>query len=140
MTARVPWLVERTLQSVRLDTMTAEWVFDFGDGYGLQVASPWRMLVHGAISLGPRDHLQQFGLSRAINVEVAVWDLVRDRIVREASAAVGSADLVIDFGDGIRLEVFNDSSGYEGWILNAPDGRVLVAQGGGNLAESNRDG
>jgi hypothetical protein len=57
--------------------------------------------------------------------------------VADAWAEDTTADLPIDFGDGIRLEVFNSSCGYDGWILNARDGRcTLVGQGGGTLSAS----
>ena len=48
--------------------------------------------------------------------------------------ATGDAGIDEDFGGGTRLEVFNNSSGYESWMLNGPGGRLIVAQGGGNVA------
>jgi len=47
--------------------------------------------------------------------------------------------LLVDFDEGIRLEVFNNSSGFEGLVLNGPDGRMFVAQGGGKLSEWKAD-
>jgi hypothetical protein len=79
---------------------------------------------------------QWFGLPQSVDVETTVFDLVRKQIVLDAVITEGSADLSVDFGDGVRLEVFNSSSGYEGWILDAPGGRFPVAQGGGRLVES----
>lgn len=56
-------------------------------------------------------------------------------------AIVSSAvsDLAIEFGP-CRLEVFNDSSGYEGWTLAGPDGETLIAQGGGHLVRHKASG
>jgi hypothetical protein len=86
--------------------------------------------------VGSDDHGQQFGLPKVIDAPRNVLEVVKDRSVEAATVAAGTADLTIDFGDGIRLEVFNDSAGYEGWVLNAPEGRWLVAQGGGRLVSS----
>jgi len=45
-----------------------------------------------------------------------------------------SADLVLEFDGGQRLEVFTDSSGDEPWNLTAP-GVHLVALGGGGIVD-----
>jgi hypothetical protein len=45
-----------------------------------------------------------------------------------------SSDLVLQFDSERRLELFNNSSGYEGWTLSGPDGKQITAQGGGHLA------
>jgi hypothetical protein len=39
MDTRIPWLLTRTLRSVRHDDETKEWVFNFGEGYVLQAAA-----------------------------------------------------------------------------------------------------
>jgi hypothetical protein len=129
----------RTLRSVRHDDETNEWVFDFGEGYVLQAAAPWRLVRNGSVAAAGGDHGQQFGLAAPIDVTVAIRELVGNHIVEEAVAANGPADLTIDFGEGMRLEVFGDSSAFESWVLNGPGGRAFVAQGGGGLVEWDAD-
>jgi hypothetical protein len=64
--------------------------------------------------------------------------LVQDR--RIASAMVNSSgDLAIDFGGDSTLEIFNASCGHEGWQIQGPGQRWTVAQGGGNVSESDHD-
>lgn len=138
MSTQMSWLLARSLRSLRRDDGTDEWIFDFGDGYFLLVASPWRLVKGGAIAVGSEDHGQKFGLPQPIDAASAVCDLLKNHVIVDAMAAEGSADLSLDFGAGIRLEAFNNSSGFEGWILDAPDGRTVVAQGGGNLTEIER--
>jgi Family of unknown function (DUF6188) len=135
MNAQVPSILGRSLRSVCRDDETDQWIFDFGEGLCLQVAAPWRLTKSGSIALGHCDHRQKFGLPQPVDAERAFCDLVKDQVVLDAVIANGSADLSIDFGAGIRFEVFNNSSGYEGWQLNLPGGRVLVGQGGGNVVE-----
>jgi hypothetical protein len=135
MSTQMSWLLARSLRSLRHDDGTDEWIFDFGDGYVLRVASPWRLVKGGAIAVGSEDHCQKFGLPEPVDAASAVCDLLKNHVIVDAVAHEGSADLSLDFGAGIRLEVFNNSSGFEGWILDAPDGRTVVAQGGGNLTK-----
>jgi hypothetical protein len=135
MSTQVDWLQGRSIQSVRYDEETEEWIFDFGEHHVLQVAAPWRLLKEGRIELGQCDHNQRFGLPAPVDAPTAVLEAVKDRAVIAATVADSTADLSIDFAAGVRLEVFNNSGGYEGWTLNTPGGRLLVAQGGGALAK-----
>jgi hypothetical protein len=132
-------LLGRSLRSLRHDAETDEWIVDFRDGYVLQVSAPWRLIAAGGIAVGHDDHGQPFGLPEVVDAARRVRELVKDRTVKQATAAGGTADLTIDFGADIRLEIFNNSAGEEGWMLNTPDGHWLVAQGGGRLVSSKSD-
>jgi hypothetical protein len=128
------WLQHRSLTAIQYDEATDEWLFDFDDDYVLQVASPWRLVTAGTIAVGHCDHGHRFGLPEPLDVPSAVMEALKDRSVVAITIADATADLSIDFGAGTRLEIFNNSSGYEGWALAAPGNRLIVAQGGGNLA------
>lgn len=52
----------------------------------------------------------------------------------ELSADPVTGDVTVDFGDGHLLEIFNESSGYEGWAVAGGAGRLLVGLGGGGVA------
>jgi hypothetical protein len=135
MSNRITALNGESLQTVTYDRETDQWIFKFGE-YVLQIAAPWRLIARDVIYVGHGDDGHQFGLPKPVNAGDRVREIVQSRVVEEASASDRTADLSIDFGEGIRLEVFNNSCGYEGWILNAPDGRrALVGMGGGNLHE-----
>ncbi len=103
MSTQGSWLLAQSLRSVRRDDETDQWVFDFGEGYVLQVASPWRLMKGGIIALGHCDHRQQFELPQPVDAEAGARDLLKGRVVLDAVVADGSADLSIDFGAGIRL-------------------------------------
>lgn len=132
-------LLGRTLASAHHDAEADQWIFDFADGHVLQASAPWRLVATGRITVGHDDHGQQFGLSEVVDAAAQIRDIVKHRAVKDAATASDTADLTIDFGDGIRLDVFNNSAGHEGWILNARDGQWLAAQGGGRLVSSKRD-
>jgi hypothetical protein len=135
MSTQVDWLQGRSIQAVHFDEETGEWIFDFGEHHVLQVAAPWRLLKEARIELGQCDHNRRFGPPAPVHAPTAVLEAVKGRSVVDASVADSTADLSVDFGAGVLLEVFNNSSGYEGWTLNAPGGRLLVAQGGGAFAK-----
>jgi hypothetical protein len=131
----VAWVRGLTCEDVIFDAATWEWIFRFGSGVSLRVAAPWRIMGRGRIELGYEDHGQQFGLPRPVDGVASARDLLRGRSVIELSVAATSWDATIDFGNGCQLQVFNSSSGYEGWTLIGPEGRQVVAQGGGHLVE-----
>jgi Family of unknown function (DUF6188) len=122
-------------EHVAYDEKTFEWVFRFGSIASLRVAAPWRIVAQARIALGSDDHGQQFGLPRPVDGVANAVALLGCRMVEAFSVSPVSADLVIDFGDGVRLEIFNSSSGYEAWVLATRDGRCLIAQGGGRVVE-----
>ena len=77
---------------------------------------------------------QWFGLPAPLDATGRLNTLLAGRSV--ASATVGDlGDLAVRFGDDATLEVFNASTGYEGWQLFGPGARLLVAQGGGDVVE-----
>jgi hypothetical protein len=54
-------------------------------------------------------------------------------VIREVSIEVMIGDVQILFGEGIKLEVFNDSSGYEPWTMTGPSGQNLFSASGGEV-------
>jgi hypothetical protein len=129
----VEWVCGLGCASVVYDAETMEWVFRFGPGVFLRVAAPWRIVGNGRIELGHEDDGQQFGLPRPVDGAATAMALLRGRPVKTFSIDAISADASIDFGEGYLLEIFNASSGYEGWTLSDTGGRQIIAQGGGSL-------
>ena len=70
-----------------------------------------------------------------VDAEAIAGELLGGREVIAAEIKPETADLVLTFEGERRLELFNNSSGYEGWTLNGSDGRRLIAQGGGTVVE-----
>jgi hypothetical protein len=46
----------------------------------------------------------------------------------------GTSDLILELEEGTLLELFNSSSGYEGWECSSTDGLLAIAMGGGELS------
>ena len=127
------WIVGLRCRAVRREPHT--WHFDFGADTSLVAECPWRVIANTRIALGSVDDHQQFGLLVPVDAEVLAGELLRGRQVTAVEVRPDSSDLVVSFDGEKRLELFNNSSGYEGWTLNGPDGRQVIAQGGGSLAD-----
>jgi hypothetical protein len=128
-------LVQKALVSKKL--VSAEmivpgvWDFYFGETH-VNVGSPWRIVAQH-IQLGSCDHDQKFGLPEPVDAGRKALEMLRDRRIESVAIAPGSSDLRVCFQDEIVLEIFNHSSGYEGWNVSNSEGQV-IALGGGELA------
>lgn len=132
--SNVEWVRELVCEGVIHEAESSTWVFRFKPGVSLEVRTPWRVIGEGRIKLGYQDHGQWFGLPQPVDGISRAMELLRDRPIREFSVATVSADATIDFGDGILLEIFNSSAGYEGWEMGDLEGRQIIAMGGGDIA------
>jgi hypothetical protein len=111
------------------------WQFRFGDGDAtLNLECPWRLLLNGAIAFGGDDDGQQFGLPAPLDGVKVTEKLLSASLVSLVEIREGCSDLSLTFQNGVRLEAFNGSAGYEGWTCSGKGGVTVVAQGGGNLS------
>ena len=133
MSVRISWVVGLRCRAVRRDPHA--WHFSLGADAGLVAECPWRIIARAGIALGSVDDHQQFGLPAPVDAEAVAGELLGGREVIAAEVRAESADLVLTFEGERRLELFNNSSGYEGWTLKDSDGRQVIAQGGGTLVE-----
>jgi hypothetical protein len=117
------------------------WQLTFGTGQAsLNLECPWRLLLDDAVAFGCADHEQQFGLIERIDGIKKTETLLSDSSITAVEVRDGCGDLTISFENGVQLEAFNLSSGYEGWTCSLKTGGVVVAQGGGNISVWNPPG
>lgn len=120
----------------RVTKRDADWSFDFGDSLNIAVSVPWRVVTGEGIAHGDRDDGQWFGLPERVDGEARTNGLLQGKKVVGVDLDPQTADLRLVFDGGTRLDFFNNSSGYEGWLASVPaDGKELtvVALGGGGL-------
>jgi hypothetical protein len=113
------------------------WSFGFDNAGGLYVQCPWRIIAEGRIALAGTDDGHQFGLPEPLDGEVTARELLVGKQVTSVRIDPVSADLRVAFGEHAILELFNNSSGYEGWNAVAfRNGKTsnVIAQGGGAIA------
>jgi hypothetical protein len=109
-----------------------QWQFGFTVGW-LRVECVWRAVSAGRIVLGSEDHRQQFGLPEPVDAVLQILTLLGQRTVDTLEIDSLTSDLTIQFTDDVRIDIFNNSSGYEGWHYCDRQGLELIAQGGGKL-------
>ena len=115
-----------------------DWVFLFGEVVTIVVAVPWRIVSDDMIAHAAEDDFQQFGLPEPVNGQAKANALFEGRHVRGVELDPVTADLRVHFDGAMRLDLFNNSSGYEGWqaSLRMDEGVTsIVALGGGGVAE-----
>jgi hypothetical protein len=88
------------------------------------------------IALGNADHEQKFGLPKPVDAREEAQRLLNAKAVK-VKVSAKTADLLIEFENGSYLEIFNSSSGYEGWECSDKEGMLVVARGGGEFATWN---
>lgn len=86
-------------------------------------ADYWRLFRNGKAYLSGFDHQQQYGLPEPIDAIGEMRNQLENEKVKEVRVDSESGDLVIRFGEGSKLQVFN-FTGYEIWELRFPDGTV----------------
>ena len=104
---------------------------ELSDG-SLSVEALWRVINDGRVALTKRDHNQKFGLPEPVNAYADASELLVGKQIVKVEFREESGDLLIHFEGGRRLDVVNDSSGYEPWQLYGP-GIHLVAVGTGSI-------
>ena len=110
------------------------WSFDFEGRFSLIVQSPWRIVNDRGIALTNEDDGQKFGLPAPINGAIKAMELLSALRLRRVMLMEKTGDIVLEFESDTRLEVFNNSSGYEGWNCGLPSGRQAIGRGGGTIA------
>ena len=92
----------------------------FGNGSRLH-ANFWRIIEVGKVSLTSFDHQQKYGLPAPIDAIKEFQERLQGQLVSDARLREDSGDLLFEFANAIKLEVFS-FTGYEDWEIHFPDG------------------
>lgn len=130
------WMIGRVITEVNLHEPEF-WVFVFQGGGSISVECPWRILEEGHIAVSRDDHNQQFGLPSPIDAATLAREVISGMQVLDVKVNEGTADLTIKFAQQKELQIIPQSSGYESWQMQDPNGHQIVAQGGGQLSAWN---
>ena len=107
------------------------WTFVFNEGKAvLNLECPWRLLLRGSIVLGDTDDGQKFGLPAPVSGVRRATELLDSSLIVSVDVRRGPSDLAINFQNGVSLEAFNMSCGYEAWTCDIQNCPTIVAQGG----------
>ncbi|MDB5429340.1 MAG: hypothetical protein JWP35_456 [Caulobacter sp.] len=120
-----------------IERREGDWSFDFGDGYTLAVSAPFRVVGKDGIACTSTDHEAHTPQPGGLGSDPFMARLLKKRRVTGVEIEGVTGDLRLTFDGGLRLDVFNDSIGYEGWVASFPtdgDPAVLVGSPGGGCA------
>jgi hypothetical protein len=103
------------------------YAFMFSNGAALVVPSLWRIISDGQIVLCRDDYGHQYGLPAKIDCIAEVIKRLGEKAITAITIQPDTSDLILRFGNDLRLEIISDSSGYEGWRFSGVDGLQAVA-------------
>ena len=135
---RLWWLEGCTLETIE-NNGPDFWQLRFTEGGWLTIEATWRLIADQRIVFGNRDDQHKFGLPEPIDGKSLVKQWIQDRPVQSTSVDSFTGDVRIEFGEGVRLDIFNSSGGYEGWQSGGRGGEMVVARGGGNIGTWDSD-
>ena len=114
------------------------WRFLFGNRCWIVVECQWRIICDNRIAVAGRDDGHQFGLPAPVDGQNLGNSLLSGSIVTDFTLDHTTADLTISFQNGCRIDVLNNSMGYEGWQAGVDtelgEG-TIIGLGGGSTAE-----
>lgn len=123
-------------RSCRVERREADWAFDLRDDTGFAAGCHWRLVSPEGIALTDEDDSQRFGLPEPVDAEAKANALLLGATITSATVDRLTADLCLRFSNDLRLDVVNNSSGYEGWQGSFAHGgkrASIIAMGGGGL-------
>lgn len=120
-------------RSCRVERRETDWSFDLQDNNGFAVSCHWHLISPDGIALTEEDDGQRFGLPEPVDAESRANALLGGATVTSATVDGLTADICLRFSNDMRLDVFNNSSGYEGWqgsFLHEGKATSIIATGG----------
>ncbi|WP_298469131.1 DUF6188 family protein [uncultured Psychrobacillus sp.] len=100
------------------------------DTAGLIIECPWRLQVSNEVVIGYSDCIQASDRYSHKSVE----NILLGKRIMNILHFEGISDLVVEFEGSIYLELFHDSSYFEGWQLSGENGFYLFTLPGGTYS------
>lgn len=119
-----------------LDRHQARWSFEMGEGRRIVLAAPWRIVADNRIMLGDFDEGRWFGMDERLDCARETGTLLSGARIEDLAIDACTGDLKLMFEGGKRIDVFNPSSGEDGWWLHCRIGTgwaSVVGSGGGYI-------
>jgi hypothetical protein len=126
------WMVGRVLREVQRYG-GGVWRFVFEKPEYIQTQCLWRIARDNRVILTNEDDGHQFGLPAPIDAAMKASEAFASKSIRTVVLREFTADMLIEFVGGLRLEIIPTSGGYESWEVRGPGAICHVAQGGGQI-------
>jgi hypothetical protein len=120
-------------QSVSYDNGAEAWSFVFADNISFNISAFWRLLKNKEIWVVSIDQGHKFGHEIPLNILEEVEKLLTGKQLTSIDIKEGTGDLVLELTDGIQIQVFISSTGYESYAFNFGNERY-IGMGAGQVA------
>ena len=110
---------------VSVEKLDYSWFVGLGSGITVATEAHWRLIADGRIAVTSEDHGHPFGLPEPVDAAAMLLARVRGRRSTGAAIAPSTGDLTIDFGERMRLQFLQTSSGYESWRLSVHGSEIV---------------
>ncbi|WP_026898937.1 hypothetical protein [Daejeonella oryzae] len=111
--------------SVSFNKDADRWQFNFADNIYVASSGFWRLLESNRIVIVSLDNGHQFGHPQPLDLSVEVNKLLTDKMLTEIRVDNETADLTLTISEGITLQIFIASSGYESYDFSIYDKRYI---------------
>lgn len=109
------------------------WYFNFDEGLSIRLECFWRLFSEEGIVWTSNDHNQKYGRKTPIDLHKEINAVLKDQELNRVDRFEKSGDLKIDFKNGLYVEAYTDSSGYESWEINWKE-KIYVGMGKGEIS------
>jgi hypothetical protein len=120
-------------QSVSYDNGAEAWSFFFADNISFSISAFWRLLKNNEIWLVSLDQGHTFGLETPLSIVEEVEKLLVGQYLTRIDIKEGTGDLVLKLTDGMQIQAFISSTGYETYNFNYGNKRY-IGMGAGEIA------
>jgi hypothetical protein len=108
------------------------WYFNFDDELSIRLECFWRLFSEDGIVWTSNDHNQKYGRKTPIDLQKEINKALKEQKINKVDRIEKSGDIKINFVNGLYLEAYTDSCGYESWEINWND-KIYVGMGQGEI-------
>jgi len=125
MTTDLIFQTNSNFETVTYDMDTDRWYFDFADKIYITSSGFWRLLNSTRIVFVSLDHGHQFGLPQPLDLIEKVNTMLNGKKLTAIFVERETGDLTLSISEGITIQIFIASSGYETYEFSIAEKRYI---------------
>ena len=133
MTNELTFTTNSLFDNVIFDKDTDSWTFYFSDNVYVSAHGFWRLVTNNKITWVSFDNEQQFGLPKPINLIEELKQVLAEKRLTKIEVLKNTFDLTLTLTDGLKIEIYIASSGYESYDFSF-NNKSYIGLGSGDIA------
>lgn len=109
------------------------WHLSFEENLSIRLECFWRLFSENGIVWISNDHNQMFGREKPIDLQYELNHLLKNHRINNIERDIKSGDIKINFDNGLFIEAYTSSSGYESWEIWCKD-KTYTGMGQGEIS------